>query len=220
MATLLVLTAGPYFWVNQRPATLKYELLSEHFDGFILSFISRKEWRRAKIGRFELVGRPISTRLYGIFLVRLLVRIVFILGTALRLHYWRKRLDVVLAPDPFMTGLLAYVIGKLTGARVVVEVNNDFANSDNWGTDMPVLVRRLKALWVSRVGTFTMRRAHCVKLLYPTQVDAFYRASDPGQIACFHDFVATSHFEPKPPAPLRTSCSSATPGIRRGSTSS
>ena len=157
--------------------TLKYELLSKHFDGFIVSFVSRNEWRRATIGRLRAVSvARFPPGLYGIFLVRLLVRIVFTLGTCLRLHYWQqapRRDHRLRSLHDGLPRIRPRAI--ITGAKLVVEVNNDFADSDNWDPDMPVLVRRLKALWVRRVGTFMMRRADSVKLLYPTQVDTFYR---------------------------------------------
>ena len=42
MKTLLFLTGGPYFWPEQETVRLKYELLSAHFEGFVVSFVSRE----------------------------------------------------------------------------------------------------------------------------------------------------------------------------------
>src|SRR5262245_34485101 len=185
--TLLFLTSGPYFWVNQRTARLKYELLSRDFDGYILSFVSRKEWRRATIGRFELFGCRLSGRVHGIASIRLVIRVVFTIGMGLYLHLFRKRLHVIITYDPFLTGLLGYILKCVTGAKLVVEVNNDFASPDNWRESSEEKTARVKAAAALRVAAFVMSRSHRVKLLFPTQVEGFYRPRRAGQVQVFHD---------------------------------
>jgi glycosyltransferase involved in cell wall biosynthesis len=197
--TLLFLTSGPYFWVNQRTARLRYELLSKDFDGYILSFVSRKEWRRATIGRFELFGCRVSSRVHSIPPLRLALRAVFTVVMGLYLHLFRKRLDVIITYDPFVTGLLGYILSLLTGAKLVVEVNNDFANPDNWRETGEKKGPGVKAAAALRIAAFVMSRSDRVKLLFPTQVASFYRPRSPEQIAVFHDFVPTSLFSPRVP---------------------
>ena len=194
MKTLLFLTGGPYFWPEQETVRLKYDLLSEHFEGFIASFVSRSEWQQASLGRFELVGRPTLGWVYNVLPLRLLLRILFTLTTGLRLHFFRKRLDVIVACDPFLTGLLAWVLSVITRARFVVEVNNDFQSVANWDVRSLNLLTFLKATYVRVVAPFVLNRAHGVRLLYRTQVEGFRGLRDPHKYACFHDFVATRLF--------------------------
>jgi glycosyltransferase involved in cell wall biosynthesis len=201
--TLLILTGGPYFWPHQRTVRLKYELLSEHFHGFILSFVSRKEWRRARVGRFELIGRWTSGRVYGMLPLRLLLRVLFTLGAGLRVHFLRKRIDVIIAPDPFLTGMLAWILSLVTRARLIVEVNNDFQSPANWGVESLNLLTFLKSAYVRLVTPFVLNRAHGVRLLYPTQLAGFRRLRAPDKYVCFHDFVATRFFVPDTSDPRR-----------------
>lgn len=203
MKTLLFLTGGPYFWPHQKTVRLKYELLSEHFQGFIVSFVSRREWRRVPIGRFELIGRPISGRIYGVLPLRLLLRVLSTIVAGLRLRLTRRRFDVIIASDPFVTGLLAWVLSLLTGAKFIVEVNNDFQSPANWGVASRNLVTVLKATYVRLVTPFVLNRAHGVRLLYATQVAGFPGLTNPGKYACFPDFVATRLFGPDVSNPRR-----------------
>ena len=203
MKALLFLTGGPYFWPHQKTVRLKYELLSEHFSGFILSFVSRDEWRRVQMGCFELIGRPISGFAYGILPLRLILRVLFTIGASLRLHFRRQRIDVIIASDPFVTGLLAWILSRVTGARFIVEVNNDFQSVANWGVQSLNLVTFLKSAYVRLVTPFVLNRAHGVRLLYPAQVSGFPGLRDPHKYSCFHDFVATRLFKPDASDPHR-----------------
>ena len=203
MKTLLFLTAGPYFWPHQRTVRARYEALSQHFDGFILSFVSRKEWRRVSIGRFELIGRYVSGRTYERLPLRFLLRIAFVLFTGLRLHLFRRRIDVIIAYEPLLTGPLAWLLSRMTGARFVVEVNNDFQNIANWKNRAPDFLTYLKLRYLAMVMPFVLNRADGVRLLYPTQVAGLRGLKPRDTYHYFHDFVATSLFRPSEPAPQR-----------------
>lgn len=198
MQTLLFLTSGPYFFPTQRTVRTRYELLSEHFRGFVLSFVSEPQWTHAVMGRFELVGRLVSARTYGVLPLRLIIRAWFVIATGLRLHR-RHRIDVIIAYDPFMTGLLGYVLSRLTGARLVVEVNNDFSNEANWSRRSWDAVTYAKSAFVNVVAPFVLNRAHVVKLLYEGQVRGFRRLRPGIRHMCFHDFVPTTLFETTTP---------------------
>jgi glycosyltransferase involved in cell wall biosynthesis len=192
--TVLFLTAGPYFWPNQEMVRTRFELLSEGFDGFILSYVSRYEWRRVAIGRFELNGYRIAPVAYGFFVTRQLFRTVFVLARSLSLHFRQRRIDAVVAYDPFGTGVLGYIISRITGARLIVEVNNDFRNRANWNVQSWSLVTYLKSTWVRFVGPFIMNRADAVRAIYPGQLDGFDRLRRSTRVEYFHPCVATRLF--------------------------
>ena len=192
--TLLFLTAGPYFWPKEAMTRMRFELLSEHFDGFILSYVSRHEWRRVTIGNFELNGYCVRPALYGFFLTRQLLRTLFVLSRALTLHVRRRRIDAIVAYDTFGTGVLGYILSRLIGARLVVEVNNDFRNKANWNVQSWNLIAYLKSTWVRFVGPFIMNRADAVRAIYPGQLDGFERLRPSTRVEYFHPCVATSLF--------------------------
>ncbi len=92
MKTLLFLTAGPYFWPHQKASTAKYELLSKHACGFILSFVCAREWSRVQIGHFQLRGFYINDgTTYNNFLLRTLARVLFTLVGGTYVHFFKKR---------------------------------------------------------------------------------------------------------------------------------
>lgn len=196
MKTLLFLNAGPYFWPHQKATTAKYELLSKHAGGFILSFVCSKEWRQVDIGNFQLRGFYISDAAYNIVPLRIIARILFTTVMSIYLHYFRKRIDVIIAYDPFMTGLLAYVISKLTGAKFVVEVNGVYDDPTNWELQKFNWLTYLKFKSIHKILPFILNRAHAVKLLYRAQVDGFKGIKHIDRYKCFHDFVALSEFRP------------------------
>lgn len=183
---------------------MRFDLLSEQFDGFILSYVSREEWRRVEIGNFELNGYRISPLAYRFFITRQLIRTLFVLVRSLTLHFRRRRIDAIIAYDPFGTGVLGYIISRLIGARLIVEVNNDFRNKANWNVGTWNFVAYLKFTWVRLVGPFIMNRADAVRAIYPGQLDGFERLRPSTRVDYFHPCVATSLFRGKPiPNPAR-----------------
>jgi glycosyltransferase involved in cell wall biosynthesis len=196
--TLLFLTAGPYFWPLEGMTRTRFELLSEQFQGFILSYVSRYEWRRVTIGQFELNGYRIPPTLYRFFLTRHVLRTLFVLSRGLVLHFRRTRIDAILTYDAFGTGLLGYILSRLIGARLVVEVNNDFGNRANWNVQSWGPVAYLKATWVALVGAFIMNRADAVWAIFPGQLAGFTRLRPATRIEYWHPCVATSVFQKEP----------------------
>jgi glycosyltransferase involved in cell wall biosynthesis len=196
--TLLCLTSGPYFWTHQRTIRAKYEALSERFQGFILSFVCRGV-ASERIGDFDVVVQPVGARLYANPIGRAIVRAAFFIGAALRLHWTRRKLDVIVACDPFMTGVLGLLISWLTGARLVVELNGDYLKPASWSVERPGISTRLKLSYVKAIVPFVLKRAAGVKLCYPGQGAAYAAAGEPGKCRAFHEFVPLELFRSGPP---------------------
>jgi glycosyltransferase involved in cell wall biosynthesis len=192
--TLVFLTGGPYFWPYEKTVRTRFELLSEGFSGFILSYVSREEWRHVRIGEFELNGYRISVGAYRSFVIRQLIRSLFVLSRGVALHVRRRRVDVIIAQDPFGTGLLGYLVSRLIGARLIVEVNNDFSNTANWNISAWSLAAYLKAVWVRLVGALIMNRADAVIAIYPGQLAGFRWLRRSVKVEYIHPCVATSLF--------------------------
>ncbi len=202
--TLLFLTAGPYFWPHEEMVRRRFDLLSQAFDGFILSYVSRNEWCRVDIGKFQLNGYRISALAYRFFFTRQLIRTLFVLVRSLTLHFRCRRIDAIITYDPFGTGVLGYIISRLIGARLVVEVNNDFGNKANWNIESWSAITYLKSTWVRIVGRFIMNHADVVQAIYPGQLDGFGRLRPSTRVEYVHPCVATSLFRLEPiPTPTR-----------------
>lgn len=200
--TLLLITAGPYFWPEQPTVRARYDLLSRHYAGFILSFVSRPQYKRVRLGRFELIGYLPPGWVGRLGLLRRVARLLFTLGTALYLHFFRKRLDVIVTYDPLVTGPLGYLIRLLTGARLIVEVNGVYTNPHAWiNSDRRyALGTRLKLAYAKLVIPALLNRADGTKLLYREQLGGFRRLHPRNRYFCFHDFVATAEFKADRPS--------------------
>jgi glycosyltransferase involved in cell wall biosynthesis len=202
--TLLFLTAGPYFWPHQDMIRLRFEMLSRDFDGFILSFVSQDKWRRADIGSFQLYGYRISGVAYKFFIARHFIRTIFVLMRGLRLHFWHRRIDAIVTYDTFGTGVLGYILSRVIGARLIVEVNNDFGSVANWNVNSWNPGAFFRATWVRLVGAFIMNRSDAVRAIYPGQLDVFERLTPSTRVEYFPSFVPTSLFKHEPtPEPSR-----------------
>ena len=94
---------------------------------------------------------------------------------ALRLFYIEKiRFKVVISPNPLLTGLTAMIIGKLTGAKTIIEVNGNFENAFKYGDKGeidPGILYRLKDQISRLMISFICKRADKVKLLYDKQLE-------------------------------------------------
>ncbi len=197
MRTIVFLTAGPYFWAEEPTVRRRYELLSRRYRGFILSLVSRKGYRRVRIGEFELRGCYLPRWAAERSAIRGLWRVLFMIGTILRLHWLGRRVDVVVAYDPLLTGLIAYVASRLTGSRLTVEVNGVYTDPDNWRKPGGQATRtgRAKCRIARMLIPFVLARADAVKLLYPEQLNGARTQIAADRCVCFHNFVAVDTFD-------------------------
>lgn len=193
---MLVLNAGPYFWPHQKATRRRYELLSQRFSGHILSFVPRPEFREAQIGNFRFMGWPLRDRWYRLLPLRLCLRVFRTLVSGLVVHLFRNRVDLIIAYDPFVTGLLAYMLSRLIGARYIVEVNGDYGDPSNWTTSDGKM-SLMKSWQVHHLIPFVVNRADAVRCLYKGQLDPFIGLRHQEKYFQFSDFVATSLFSEK-----------------------
>jgi glycosyltransferase involved in cell wall biosynthesis len=197
MKNVLFITAGPYFWPHQKSHVTKYEKYSDHFGGYIFSFVSSREWRRVDVGNFKLIGFPASDRVYANVVARSLLRVIFVLWNGLFIHFFRKRIDFIVTWDPHVTGILGLILSRLTGARLIVEVNGDLGTRENWGISRGGrLLDRIKFRYVHWMLPFIVNRAHGVKLLYPAQLDTFRGLKHRERFVAFHDLVPLGNYRP------------------------
>ena len=109
-------------------------------------------------------------------------------------HYFRNRYDAIIAPEPLVAGVLALLMGRLTGARVVVEVNGQFESAFKYEVAKPSLKDRLKEKYAKTMAPAVLSRADAVKLLYPGQVVDLVGDRPLPHSHCFANFVSTSQF--------------------------
>ena len=178
-----------YFWAADPTRTERLELLSREYSGDIVAAVGKKDDRHRVIGAFTLHGLylPVFVRQF-----RMLQNVLYAIYTvcmSLYLHWFKKRYDVIVAYDPLVSGFFSIALGKLTGAKVVVEVNNNFEKALKYEPNNAGYNSRLKFRIGVCIVQFVLNRADRVKLLYPGQLDCFKGLKKDLKTSVFHAFV-------------------------------
>ena len=192
---------GAYFDPRSIPFQGKYTLLSKRFTGDVLATVSDRELDGLTVGAFTLRGLYIPMFLLRGTLLRAVLFCSRAVAKTTYRHYFVRRYDAIVAPEPLITGIVALVIGLLTGAKVVVEVNGQFETAFSFDRAVPTLKDRLKAKYANFIIPRVLPRADLVKLLYAGQIDNFVEAKSLKAVTAFPNFVSTSQFRPAEPAP-------------------
>jgi glycosyltransferase involved in cell wall biosynthesis len=80
---------------------------------------------------------------------------------------------VVTSFDPFKGGLLAWRVARLLGGSFMCEVNGAYADPDNFAGVKSTTWVRLRLLQMRMLGSFVLRRADAVRLLFAEQLTNF-----------------------------------------------
>jgi len=196
MKRLLFLKPGAYFFAHETPIKEKYRYLSEAYCGDIIAVVHVKQLRHFVLDKFVLRGVYLPRWIRDCSLLRDLCYAVFCLVFVLYVHYFRHRYDVIIAYDPIYTGVLGMIMGKLTGAKVIVEVNGNFKSAFLMNGKQPGLLAFLKHRYSSRVIPFVLSNADGVKLLYGGQTNSFRARRESMRDFVFANFVPIRHFNP------------------------
>ena len=111
---------------------------------------------------------------------------------------WRSgRFDVVISPNPLGTALAGWMLARLTGAKLIVEVNGNFESAFKFSreglTDITLLDRLREK--ISRILIpFNLRRATVVKLVYRDQLVPLNINLDGISTVAFPDYVPIKRF--------------------------
>lgn len=119
-----------------------------------------------------------------------------VVGRAWRARWLQRRKLVMVAYDPFQSGLVGALVKWTTGATFVCEVNGVYGDDDNLIDIADVEQRRKKKESMLRTGSFVLRQADFIKILFPEQLRGF----DPDAIdkpqTWFFDLIDAEFFEP------------------------
>ncbi|WP_158253190.1 glycosyltransferase family 4 protein [Marinobacter maroccanus] len=101
--------------------------------------------------------------------------------------------DLICTYDPLKTGLIGLIVARLSGTKLVVEVNGDYTNKWNYSEIKSPIKRYFKRKAVLFVEKIVLRNSDGVKLLYHGQVDYFRPLRRP-IIEVFPNYVNASRF--------------------------
>jgi glycosyltransferase involved in cell wall biosynthesis len=201
---VLFLGAGPAMINSVDLYTERFNYYSRYFSGDIITPVStHTHLTMTKIANFDF--HPF---LYyrGNSVVSTLLTCSATTTRALKLFSTGKKYEVIISPNPLMTGLLALLIGRITRAKVLVSVNGNFEASFKFGAKgeiTPPLVEKLKDTFSQCIIPFVLKQADMVKLLYATQLTPL-NIKDEHTISTsvFHDFTPISWFSKRAPVDL------------------
>lgn len=188
---LLVIRSGPMWKLEAQLGHLA-EAFGSSFDGEILTWATTSgelSKGRFRVHRYALpYEKPLWARL------RYVTKLV---GRALYLRWRKHRRLVVIAYDPFESGLTGLLMKWLTGAAFVCEVNGVYGDPATLvDMDDPDRAARRRRRML-RIGSFVLRRSDAIKLLYPGQLVGFSVPEDHPPRYSFHDLVNGPRFEPR-----------------------
>lgn len=195
LAYLFMVREGPTYSLEDLEATCA--LLSQHFRGELWSYGSYEA--DVEIGRMRIrVIKDRSLRKLFNFPPFALA----VLRRARELRTARPERLVVTSYDPFKGGLLAWRVSRLLGGAFLCEVNGVYGNPDNFSHIRFIPWRWLRLLQVRLLGSFVLRRADAVRLLFVGQLDNFVRLTNAPTVRQFFDRAYTERFYPGPEEPL------------------
>jgi glycosyltransferase involved in cell wall biosynthesis len=178
--------------INTPIHRIKYELLSEQYDGFM--FYLSNDRHCQDVGNFRCFSYPYYNPLK---------RLVRYTAYCLRKSLTLKHIDAIVVNDPLLPGLVGYVIKLFTGAKLIVEVNTH--NVSAMALNNATWFSRLKNKLVPMVIRFIFSRADGVKFVNTILRETLSGSYDLSgkEVRSFFDFVPTTVFSrqlPETPA--------------------
>ena len=191
---VLFIWPGPCFTNTITSTEYKLALFSKYFTGAIIGFANPKYMHMKAIGEFDFY----PCKYFWNSMLRTLYSFYAIIK-ALQLYYIHKlRYDVIISPNPLLTGLQAIIIGKLTNAKVIVEINGNFETAFKFGAMgevKPGLLDIIKDKISRNLIHFVVLKADMVKLVYSGQLKPLkLRKIDKIRPVSFPNFVPIKYF--------------------------
>lgn len=168
--TILFLQTGPAMPDLTGKIKSKYHYFSKYYSGLIISPVASSNYMGLKkIAKFDFFPFIYYT---GNAFIRNIRYIYNVLACVLK-YKIKKRIDVIVSPNPLLCGLISLILKKITGAKAIVEVNGNFEAAFKFGREgerYPKKIDRLKHLISGTIISFVLKRADSVKLVYKEQL--------------------------------------------------
>jgi glycosyltransferase involved in cell wall biosynthesis len=193
---LLILGAGRAMPNSPTAYWDKYEWLSKYFTGAIIASVGD---RKHLVTEKTVDGFSFYPFLndHESSLIRNIVSLFTIITKALKIYYSGEKYEVIISPNPLLTGLTGIIIRLFTKAKVVIEVNGDFGQAFKYGLGAKMrLSEKIKEKISKIIVPFVLRKADMIKLLYAHQIDSLKKRSIE-RIPCvtIPEFVLTNRFQ-------------------------
>jgi len=196
LAYLFMIREGPIHAVGELAP--ECELLSQRFTGEFWSYGSCEADEQIGRIRLRIVKDRSESRALNFFRF---VRQVRRRTKELKATPPVERI-VATSYDPFKGGLLALWVARQLKGIFVCEVNGGYANPDNFAHVKSAAWRRLRRLQMRIVGSYVLRRARAVRLLFADQLKDFITLRRDTVVRQFFALTYTDRFHPGPEEPI------------------
>lgn len=192
---ILILGSGPAILLKDLVEDKAY-WMSKVFNVTVITSVSRVEFLKViNLHNFEYYP---FLYYHGNCVIRNIKSFFLTIYKAIKIYYSKKKFNVIISPNPLITGFAALFIAKITSAKVIIEVNGNFSKAFKYGSKgkRAGISEKIK----NRLSTFlimiVLKYADGVKLLYQNQMVGLYDVTRIKTVACFHDFTPISQFTP------------------------
>lgn len=207
---LLIIRNGPV-WDLEKTLGFFARTFGAHFEGEICTYgvesgflssagfeVRRYKWRHSR----NVFARACY--------------VAWVLRRALRARWLKGRQLVVIAYDPFQSGMIGALAKRLTGATFICEVNGVYGDDDNL-IDIPdASARAARRQKMLRFGSKVLRQADFVKVLFPEQLGGFDEEARNQPRTWFFDLIDAETFQPQGLVPEKRIVFVGHPFLRKG----
>jgi len=199
---ILFLGSGPYA-LDRRLENDKFKYFSEHYSCNFLTPVNPATEKMTRLKETK-VEEAFTLIPFPYYYKNVFIRIFFVfynlITKALSIFYIKKqKFEVVISGDPFIAGLCALIIAKLTGTKSIIEVNGNFESAFKYGrlgeTEVG-FIDKVKDKVGKYLIRFTLQQADVVKLVATGQLKSLFARDDHKKIKTesFPNFVPIQYF--------------------------
>jgi len=183
---LLFIFPGPKYHIKHTLGK-RFELLSKKYTGIIFTSTHGNDCTQLSDFVVKTVPYYHHSKFinYSIYLLALL-KIAY--------HQKKEKIDIVISYDPLFTGFISYIISKYLNAKLILEVNGDFAHPAIYKEQKSKILAAIKKSSYKIIAKFVIYKSHGVKLLYKSQINWINMDAYNGKIYVGPDFVDIEPF--------------------------
>lgn len=192
----LIILKNTYFQSKEDLNMGKYKLFSQRMNGKIFQRVSDPSLESFSIDRFDFRGVLIKKWVKKFKLLEHLAFSATCIARAFAMRVKSQKVGYVMATDPQSSGVIAWIVALIVGAKLVIELNGNSGARKTWSAFGRNWVGQLKYHYCQIVIPFIIHRSYAVKLLYPQQLLPFKRNISHTNIMSFHEYVPISDLRP------------------------
>ncbi|MFW6253361.1 MAG: glycosyltransferase family 4 protein [Chitinivibrionales bacterium] len=191
---LLFLGCGPEMPKKSFAYRARFEWLSKWCSGYIITPVSGSNHMKLDhIASFAFLAYIFHD---GNCVIRNLKLCFHTITKALALHLGGNTYDVIVAPNPLLIGLIALLLGKITGAKVMIEVKGNLQQAFKYGATglvEPGVMGKIKHRIAGPLASSVIGKANLTKYMYEGQLNFLAeRVRRRIKLTKFPDFVPIS----------------------------